>query len=221
MTFDLKLGTAIHLGYLGPLSQIFCLVWSGQNELFFGSTGGIVASLIFVKEGNEASTPHIPREIATDPCLQYRATIGEVIPAAMSGCVTSLAFFQHTRPRLAIGVGRHVEIWESSGQCVDLSCLLGGSHVSYRSGRMETCGEMRTSPNSRPHRLYRLSSKWRPPRCVFYGRHSVRIGVVETVSLPTDYSTAGFGKWTQVHHMSPALTSTPCRPPPNNLIEHY
>lgn len=57
VTFDVTVGAAIHFGYLGPQTQIFCLVWSSNSELFFGCTNGVVASLQLVKTGSEVNFP--------------------------------------------------------------------------------------------------------------------------------------------------------------------
>lgn len=53
VTFDLKLGTAVHVGFMGPRAQIFCLAWSTRHELFFGCTNGVVASIKLTKAGDE------------------------------------------------------------------------------------------------------------------------------------------------------------------------
>lgn len=58
---NVSLGTAMHLGYFGPHSQVYCLAWASDTELFFGCSNGVVASLRYTKENEEVGNFTIRR----------------------------------------------------------------------------------------------------------------------------------------------------------------
>lgn len=55
VTFDTSIGRPVHLAYLVSQTQIHCLAWISETELFFGCNNGSVASIAVVKAGAEVS----------------------------------------------------------------------------------------------------------------------------------------------------------------------